>query len=271
MSELSDFLATFGLKRGPQLYIDGVPLRLSLHGTPLPRWGMRKREVNQSVGRNTPVNRIRMCKFIAQTGGIAVLSCGLAIAQMQQPGSSPSQSGTPMPGANDPTANPPSAMAGQGTSNATPNTMADKDFVKEALQGGMAEVQMGQLALQKSNNEQIKQFAQKMVNDHAQMGEQMKPVAQQLGVKEPSGPSKKDKETIAKLQNLNGDAFDKAYVQTMLKDHKHDAMAFKREAESGSDPNVKQAAAQGEQIITAHLQLIQQIAKSQGVTGKGGE
>lgn len=213
------------------------------------------------------MNSSRMCKFVAQASGVLVLSCGLAIAQMQQPGGSPSQSGTPMPGSSDPTANSPSTMSGQST----PNTMADRDFVKEALQGGMAEVQMGQLALQKSNNDQIKQFAQKMIDDHTQLGEQMKPVAQQLGIKEPKDISKKDKEIVAKLQNLNGDAFDKAYVQTMLKDHKHDNMAFKREAESGADPNVKQAATQGEQVISAHLQLIQQIAKSQGVTEKGGE
>ncbi len=217
------------------------------------------------------MNSSRMCKFIVQASGVLVLSCGMVFAQMQQPGGgTPSQQpqpGTPMPGSTDPTANAPSTMPGQGAS----NTMMDRDFVKEALQGGMAEVQMGQLALQKSNNDQIKQFAQKMVNDHTQLGEQMKPIAQQLGVKEPTGLSKKDKETVAKLQNLNGDAFDKAYVQTMLKDHKHDEMAFKREAQTGADPNVKQAATQGEQVIASHLQLIQQIAKSQGVTGKGGE
>lgn len=213
------------------------------------------------------MSRSRMCKLIAQAGGVLALSCGLAFAQMQQPGTSPTpQPSTPMPGSTDPTAGSPTAMPDQTTSR-----MADRDFVKEALQGGMAEVQMGQLALQKSNNDQIKQFAQKMVDDHTKLGDQMKPVAQQLGVKEPAAPSKKDKETIAKLQNLNGDAFDKAYVQTMLKDHKHDEMAFKREAEMGADPNVKQAATQGEQVISAHLQLIKQIAKSQGVTGKGGE
>jgi putative membrane protein len=214
------------------------------------------------------VSHRRMFKFIAQAGSILALSCGMAFAQMQQPSTSPSQQpSTPMPGSTDPTATSASTMPGQ-TGN---SKMADRDFVKEALQGGMAEVQMGQLALQKSNNDQVKQFAQKMVDDHTKMGEQMKPIAQQLGVKEPAGPSKKDKETIAKLQNLNGNAFDKAYVQTMLKDHKHDEMAFKREADMGSDPNVKQAASQGEQVISTHLQLIQQIAKSQGVTGKGGE
>lgn len=210
------------------------------------------------------MSRSRMCKFIAQAGSVLALSCGLAFAQMQQPGSNP----TPQP--SSPTAGAPPIGASNMPDQAT-NQMADRDFVKEALQGGMAEVQMGNLALQKSNNDQVKQFAQKMVDDHTKMGEQMKPVAQQLGVKEPTGPSKHEKETISKLQNLNGDAFDKAYVKTMLKDHQHDEMAFKHEAEMGSDPNVKQVASNGAQVIAGHLQMIKQIAKSQGVTGKGGE
>jgi putative membrane protein len=75
---------------------------------------------------------------------------------------------------------------------------------------------------------------------------------------------------MTKLQALDGDAFDKAYVQAMLKDHKHDHTAFQQEAQMGSDPNVKQAAAQGEQVISAHLEMIKQIAQSQGVSGKSG-
>jgi putative membrane protein len=54
---------------------------------------------------------------------------------------------------------------------------ADKAFVKKAMEGNMAEVQMGQLALQKSSDDQVKQFAQRMVDDHGKMQDQLKPVA----------------------------------------------------------------------------------------------
>ena len=82
-----------------------------------------------------------------------------------------------------------------------PNPM-DKMFVAKAMQGGMAEVELGQLTLQKSQNEQVKQFAQRMIDDHTKMNDQMKPVAQQLGVSVPNQVSKKDKQTMAKLQAL---------------------------------------------------------------------
>jgi putative membrane protein len=196
-------------------------------------------------------------KMVAAAG--AILLCGgMGLAQMsQQPNGPAGQT----PGQNNPAMdsqmNP---MNGPG-----PTSALDKMFVKKALQGGMAEVQLGQLTLQKSNNDQVKQFAQRMIDDHTKLGEQMKPVAQQLGVSEPNGISKKDKSTIAKLQSLSGPAYDQAYIKDMIKDHKQDLSEFQTEASSGQDQTVKDAANQGSKVIAQHLQMIQQIAKDQNV------
>jgi putative membrane protein len=105
-----------------------------------------------------------------------------------------------------------------------------------------------------------------MVEDHTQLGEQMKPIAQQLGVKEPKGPSKKDKQLMAKLEGLSGPQFDEAYIQAMVKDHQEDLKEFKDEAQTAVNRNVKQAAQQGAGVISQHLQLIQQIAQTHNVT-----
>ena len=145
------------------------------------------------------------------------------------------------------------------------SAMMDKAFVAKALQGGLTEVQLGQLTLQKSENPQVKEFAQKMIDDHTRLGEQMKPVAQQLGVKIPDEPSKKDRQLIAKMQSLSGSAYDQAYVKDMVKDHKQDLSEFQAEASNGQDPNVKDAANQGSKMIAQHLQMAQQLAKDQNV------
>jgi putative membrane protein len=108
-----------------------------------------------------------------------------------------------------------------------------------------------------------------MVQDHTQLGDQMKPIAQQLGVKEPKGPSKKDKELIAKLETLSGPQFDEAYIQAMVKDHKQDLKDFKDAAQTAQNPNVKQAAQQGAGVISQHLQMIQQIAQNHNVATDG--
>lgn len=158
---------------------------------------------------------------------------------------------------------------GPDNSLANQQASADQAFVRKALEGGATEVQLGQLAQQKSQSEDVKQFGQKMVEDHTQLGEQMKPIAQQLGVKEPKGPSKKDKQLIAKLEGLSGPQFDEAYIQAMVKDHMEDLKEFKNEAQSASNQNVKQAAQQGAGVISQHLQMIEQIAQSHNVATDG--
>lgn len=162
-----------------------------------------------------------------------------------------------------PATNPTSPMDA-GMANA--QSLDDQDFLRKALQGGDAEVQLGQLAQQKSQSDDVKQFAQKMVQDHTALGNKvMKPVAQQLGVKEPKGISKKDKELVATLSQLSGAQFDQEYIKAMVKDHKQDLKDFKSEAEMSQNSNVKRVAEIGEKLISQHLQLIEQIAQKHNV------
>lgn len=194
----------------------------------------------------------------------ALLLCG-TVSMAQAPQSSPSPAGNQTPSqTNGMNSTQMGAMTASGQSSSM-----DKMFVQKALQGGMAEVQLGQLTLQKSNNEQVKQFAQKMIDDHTKLGDQMKPVAQQLGVPAPTKVSKKDSKTMAKLQGLSGSAYDQAYIQDMVKDHKQDLSEFQAEASNGQDPAVKDAATQGSHVIAEHLQMIEQLAKDQNVTMAG--
>lgn len=163
----------------------------------------------------------------------------------------------------------PQAGPGMGTPDSTAPTgqnFADQSFLAKAIADGDAEVQLGQLAEQKSQSNDVKQFAQKMVSDHSQMGEKwFKPVAKQLGVAESKSHDKKDKKLIAKLETLSGPQFDTEYIQAMVKDHKEDMKNFTEEAQATQDPNMKQVAQQGANIIQQHLQLIEQVAKNHNV------
>jgi putative membrane protein len=200
--------------------------------------------------------------IVGLAGGLAgaMLLFG-SISFAQAPRGSSSAPGSQTQG-QTPSMDPQMQAAGQAS-------QQDKMFVSKALAGGMAEVQLGQLTLQKSSNEQVKQFAQRMIDDHTKLGEQMKPVAEQVGVSVPTKISKKDKTTIAKLGTLSGAAYDQAYIKDMLQDHKQDLNEFQMEASSGQDQTVKDAASQGSQLIAQHLQMIQQIAKDQNVTMPG--
>jgi putative membrane protein len=127
-------------------------------------------------------------------------------------------------------------------------------------------VKLGQLASEKGSSEDVKQFGQKMVEDHTKLGDQMKQVAEQLSVTPPEGLSAQDQAIYTRLEGLPGDEFDKAYIQAMVKDHRTDLSEFKKEARMGKSPAVKDAAQQGEKVITEHLRMIEQIAQKHNVT-----
>ncbi len=213
---------------------------------------------------NHPLSRRQLRNALLSFTSVALLSTVPILAQ------TPQQSPQQGPGYQHPTSGEQNGALTAGAPGATDvqnssAQMMDKQFVRKALEGGMAEVQLGQLALQKSNNADVKQFAQRMVDDHTKLGDQLKPIAEQMNVKIPTGPSAKDKATMVKLQALNGDAFDQAYIKDMVKDHEKDQKDFKHESQTAANPDLKQAATQGEQVVSEHLQMIKQIAQKDNV------
>jgi putative membrane protein len=208
------------------------------------------------------MNANRMCTLATAV----LLCCTPGFAQMGGSGQqSPSMQQNPSMQGNNPSMQNGAGMNTQDMNNPGGPPAMDKMFVKKALEGSMTEVKLGQLAVQKSSDPQVKQFGQRMVDDHSKMIEQMKPVAEQLGVKVPAEPSKKDQATLTKMQALSGADFDNAYIKDMVKDHKADDKEFKQEIANGQNPAVKDAAKQGDQMIESHLQEIQQIAQSKGL------
>ena len=206
----------------------------------------------------------RMCSRTLFFSASTLLASAMAVGQYQPGGGGQQQPNVPQP------TTPSTGTTGPDSSLANQQAIADQTFVRKALEGNAVEVQLGQLAQQKSQSADVKQFGQKMVNDHGQMADKwFKPIAKQLDVSEPKGPSKKDKKEIEKLQGLSGQDFDREYIATMVKDHKEDLKEFKDEAQSAQNQNVKQAAQQGAGVISQHLQMIEQIAQSHNVAHEG--
>jgi putative membrane protein len=144
----------------------------------------------------------------------------------------------------------------------------DAKFYKEAAEGGMAEVELGTLAQQKASNASVKDFAAMMVSDHSAANERLKSIAQGKNIQLPSEPGMKQKATKAKLQALSGEAFDKAYVRYMIKDHKEDIEKFNHEAAQGRDDEAKAFASATLPTLHKHLDQIQTIASNAGVNGQ---
>jgi putative membrane protein len=146
-------------------------------------------------------------------------------------------------------------------------TSADQMFVTKALKGGMAEVQLGQLAADKGASDEVKKFGQRMVTDHSKAGDELKALAQQKNITVPSDLDAKDKATHDRLAKLSGAAFDRAYMQHMLADHRIDVNEFKKESTTGKDPEVKAWATKTLPTLEEHLKLAQDANKAVGTSG----
>jgi putative membrane protein len=141
---------------------------------------------------------------------------------------------------------------------------ADREFIENAAKGGMAEVELGQLAQTHASNDQVKQFAARMVTDHSKANEELRQLAQEKGVTLPAGPSHMDNHEMTKLSKLTGADFDRAYMDNMLKDHQKDVKEFQKQASKAKDPDVKGFAAKTLPTLQEHLQLAQTADQTVG-------
>lgn len=183
----------------------------------------------------------------------ALVSMGLATGAMAQ---SPSTGTSANTGASSST-----GTMSRGASDAK-LAHGDRKFVEEAAQGGLAEVQFGQLAAQKAESSEVKQFGQRMVDDHSKANDQLKQVASSKGLTLPTDLKSSDKREYDKLSKMNGADFDREYMKNMVSDHKKDVKEFQKEAKSAKDADVKSFASQTLPTLQQHLQLAEQTDAS---------
>jgi putative membrane protein len=177
-----------------------------------------------------------------------------AVGSPNTPGSS---SASPSPFGQDTT---PNSIAGPDV-----GLMQDKIFLRKATEGGYAEIQFGQLAAQKATDDSIKKYGQRMAADHTTLNSEIKPLAEQVGVRSPTKLAKDDQEQYDKLAALSGQDFDRAYLVFVVQDHRKDLRDFRTEEASTANPDLKDTVARGEQVILEHLKMGAQLAKANGV------
>jgi len=101
------------------------------------------------------------------------------------------------------------------------NGSQSKKYVEHMLLANMAEIQLGQMAAQHAASDDVKAFAQQMVTDHTKANEELKPIAQQLGVQEPTKLDSKHQKLADKLTKAQGADFDRQYMEAMVDGHKN--------------------------------------------------
>jgi putative membrane protein len=135
----------------------------------------------------------------------------------------------------------------------------DFKFVSAAAQGGLMEVQVGELARIQGSDPQIKQFGERMVTDHTKINTELKTLASQKGATLPTELSNKEKRALERLQKLSGKEFDKAYIDSMVEDHEKDLKEFQKVSQTADDADLKAFATKTAVVVGQHLDQAKQV------------
>ncbi len=144
----------------------------------------------------------------------------------------------------------------------------DASFYKKAAEGGIFEVDAGNLAQQKGASQPVKDFGAMMVKDHSAANDKLKALAASKSIDLPSSAGVGQMATKAKLEVLSGNTFDKSYIKSQIAAHRDTAALLRKEISSGQDADAKAFAAATLPTVRAHLKSIVAMAGEAGVSTK---
>ena len=137
----------------------------------------------------------------------------------------------------------------------------DRKFLAMAAQSDQNEIALSQLAVEKATNPAVKAFAEKMVKEHTEMTESMKPFAESWGLTPPTGPDADHQKELDKLNGLSGKDFDKEYIDQIVTDHAKALSAFTTEAKDTKDVKFRAAVIKGKTRVAAHKNMAYDLKK----------
>ena len=147
----------------------------------------------------------------------------------------------------------------------------DRQFIIDAAQGGMAEVSLGQMASQRATNGAVKQYAQRMVQEHTQANKELLRLAAQKGVTPPRDMGPKYRAAMDRLMQLPRASFDQAYIsEAGINGHLESLAVYQRQAQLGQDPDLKAFAAKTLPIVQNHLQVAGNLTNNGASDRRGG-
>lgn len=144
----------------------------------------------------------------------------------------------------------------------------DMDFATEAAQGGLKEVRLGELAQQQAKAQAVKDFGQRMVQDHGEANDKLMQIAEQKGIDLPQDLSDDAQQTLEELQQQQGDEFDQAYMEEMVSDHEDDVAAFEDYIGNAQDQDLRAFAEETLPTLREHLEMARQVEEQLAAAGQ---
>lgn len=153
-------------------------------------------------------------------------------------------------------------QAKEQNADATTVSESDMKFAVEAASGGMMEVQLGRMALEQASAQTVKDFAQTMIDDHSKANAELQDLARRQSIELPATPGADHQDKIDQLAKMKGRDFDRAYVDLMVSDHESDVAAFDNQSRNGSDPSLREWAAEKLPVLRHHLDMAKEMSNT---------
>ena len=159
-----------------------------------------------------------------------------------------------------------------GSSERTPGSVAaaDTTYIREALRGNLAEVNLGRIAEDRAEDADVKAFGERMVESHNSMNERWATLAKSNGMRWELGLDPETKQTADRLSDLDDDEFDQAYMTEMIQRHEQDLAALQRISRSARSSDVRALASDAQSTVREHLSQAQQVGSRVGVASTAG-
>lgn len=150
-------------------------------------------------------------------------------------------------------------------------SIADQIFAMKAAGGGLEEVHLGKLAADRAASSEVKQLAQRLVQEHTKANQELLSIAEKKDIDVPKELDNMHEDVVELFSKLEGASFDREYVRYQVMHHEMDTATFAVQAREGEDADLKAFAAKQLPILQGHLQLLRELAAKQPVAGTPGE
>ena len=134
--------------------------------------------------------------------------------------------------------------------------------------GGMAEFELGRMAAQKGYEEEVRQFAQRMIDHHSRANAELKQLASQKSLTLPAELDRVRNDSVDRLSKLSGSEFDKTYMGLMVEEHTKAVSEFELASANAQDSDVKSFASKTAPLLREHLAMAKTIHERIAVQAK---
>ena len=150
------------------------------------------------------------------------------------------------------------ATSAPNTTNSSSSLSAlDKEFMTKAAQSDNTEIQTSKLALRKSQDKTVRNFAQEMIRDHTNSTKQLKQIAQRKGFTLPKDVGADNQPLVTQLKNISGSQFNIAYMEGQVQAHRKTQAEYQKYIQQGQDQDLQAFANKISPIVAEHLQMAQ--------------